>query len=61
MGLVLTKPALIGERRRMPGYELTEEDMVGRNIAQMDRLGYVKYVDAPPSRRRSRRDGEDDE
>jgi hypothetical protein len=60
MGLILTKPAKIGEHRRMPGYELTEEDMVGRNIAQMDRLGYVKYVDDPPARRRSRRedDGE---
>ena len=59
MGLILTKPARIGEVRRQPGYELTEEDMYGRNLDQMERLNYLKWVDDPP-RRRTRRDEDDD-
>ena len=45
MGLVVTEPVKIGDRVRMPGYELTEEDMVGRNISMMKRQGVVRFVE----------------
>lgn len=50
MGLVLRRPARIGSKDRLPGYELSVEDMVGRNIAMMERQGLVTYVDEPARR-----------
>ncbi len=59
MGLILTKPAKVGDHHRPPGYELTEVDMHGRNIDAMERLGYIKWVDDPPRRQASRDKGDD--
>lgn len=45
MGLIVTSRVKIGEEFRNPGYRLTEEDMVGRNVEAMKRHGHVKFVD----------------
>lgn len=61
MPLIITEPLRIGDEIRQPGYELTDEDMVGRNIGAMKRQGQVKWVDAAPSGRRRRAGASDDD
>lgn len=61
MGLIAVEPLRIGDRVVPPGYELTEEDMKGRNIPAMKRHGQVRYVDDnAPRRRRSGRAADDE-
>ena len=54
MPLIITEPIKIGEEKRQPGYVLTEEDMVGRNIGALKRRGIVKWVDDAPAAPRSK-------
>ena len=61
MGWVVIKPARIGDERRQPGYELTEQDMVGRNIDAMERQNYIRWQDEARTSRRGRRNGDEHE
>lgn len=61
MPLIITEPCKIGDKVRDPGYELTKEDMVGRNIGAMKRHGQVKWIDGPSGGRGRRRQADDDE
>lgn len=61
MGLITTEPVKIGEDVRQPGYELTPEDMEGRNISMMKRQGVVKFVEDRRGPGRPRKSDSDDE
>lgn len=51
MGLITTLPLRIGDHVQPPGYELTPEDMQGRNVAGMKARGDVIFVaDETPKR-----------
>ena len=54
MGIIAVVPLRIGDKVVSPGYELTPEDMVGRNVDMMKRHDHVKWVDDPAPRRRGR-------
>lgn len=63
MPLVATQPLRLGNRICEPGYELTPDDLRGRNVDLMKRHGHVTWVaeDEKPTPRRRQPRSQDDE
>lgn len=57
MPLIATQPIRIGSRLVDPGYELTADDLKGRNVDLMKRHGHVAWVDGPSESRKSASSG----